>query len=233
MVRRRRCGSIHDAGLSNQGGKTPADSSRHPRRRLRPSSDRLSPHQPAILPPDRKLSCSHRRADGAQYLFQRERAGGLSASGSIGLFSEDQNGRADHRRCIYLERRYRATNPHTRRSARQLRGPMRRLYACERLIRASASPTSEIQATCLDGRRTRRSRKGCCAPSPVSMHCCRTIAPRRVGSKSDGERSRIPERTASGGGLGQAETASEPFASIERHYNVQAAQTRRCRDFRA
>jgi hypothetical protein len=46
------------------------DSSRHPRRRLRPPADRLTPHQPAIPPPDRKLPRSHRCADGAQYLLQ-------------------------------------------------------------------------------------------------------------------------------------------------------------------
>ena len=43
---------------------------------------------------------------------------------------------------------------------------------CPPTIRASASPTSPRRARCWDGRRARRSRRGWCAPSPISSRCC-------------------------------------------------------------
>ena len=43
-------------------------------------------HQSALLPPDRELSRPDRRADGAQHLVQRERAGGLQPEEALDCF---------------------------------------------------------------------------------------------------------------------------------------------------
>ena len=43
-------GAVHDAGISNSGGQTATHSGGHPRRRLRSTSDSVSPHQSQVLP---------------------------------------------------------------------------------------------------------------------------------------------------------------------------------------
>ena len=72
--------------------KRAAHSRGHPRRRLGPPADGLATDQPALLSPDRELPRSHRRADGAQHLVQRERAGRLHAGGGARLLPAHQDG---------------------------------------------------------------------------------------------------------------------------------------------
>ena len=51
-------------------------------------------HQPALLSPDRGVPRSDRRADGAQHIVQRERAGRLRPRGGARLLPADQHGRS-------------------------------------------------------------------------------------------------------------------------------------------
>ena len=79
--------------LSDSGGKAGANPRRQARRWLRPSADRLSRHQPALLSPDRIFP-------GLDTSYQRERAGGLPTPGSTRLLSAHQDGCVgDRRRC--------------------------------------------------------------------------------------------------------------------------------------
>jgi hypothetical protein len=80
--------------------KRGANSRRPARRWLRPPADRLSPHQPALLSSNRIFPGPDRRADGAEHVVQRERAGGLPTLGSTRLLSAHQDGCVvDRRRC--------------------------------------------------------------------------------------------------------------------------------------
>ena len=92
VVRGRRRRSVHDAGFPDTGGKARANSGRYPYRRFGALADRHSPHQSALLPPDRIVPRHHRRADGAQYVIQRERARSLRAEGGTRLFPADEDG---------------------------------------------------------------------------------------------------------------------------------------------
>ena len=73
-----------------------ADPRGHPCRRIRPAADRASPDQRALLAPDRCVPRADRRADGAQHLVQRERAGRVPTGGGARLLPEDEDGRARH-----------------------------------------------------------------------------------------------------------------------------------------
>ena len=72
MVRGRRCGSVHDAGLSDQAGEARHGSCRHSHRRFRSSANGVPRRQSPVLSTDRKLSRYHRRSYGAEHLIQRE-----------------------------------------------------------------------------------------------------------------------------------------------------------------
>ena len=80
VVRGRRRRPVHDAGVSRSAQeKRAADSGRDPRRRHGPAADRLPRDQSALLRADRGVPRADRRADGAQHLVQRKRAGRLHA----------------------------------------------------------------------------------------------------------------------------------------------------------
>ena len=86
MVRGGRRRPLHDAGVPDPRRKAAAHPRSHPCRRLRPLADRVRAHQSALLRADRQLPQPHRRADGAEHVVQRKRAGRVRAEEALDCF---------------------------------------------------------------------------------------------------------------------------------------------------